>query len=244
MSRPERIRLDRLLSNLGYGSRREVHQMLARGLVSMSGEAVRKPDLHLELVPALRGLLKVRGEELDPLPGLTLIMHKPLGLSCSHDGGGVVYDLLPERWRLRTPPISTVGRLDKNTSGLLLLTDDGELLHRIASPKQALYKRYRAKLDRPLRGNEAEVFGSGTLILNGETKPLLPARFEPLSPNSALVGIAEGRYHQVRRMFAAVGNHVISLHRECVGALELPPDLAEGQFRALSQDELGRVFLP
>ena len=127
--------------------------------------------------------MTVDGEPLDPPPGLALMLHKPLGVTCSHkEAGPLVYDLLPERWRRRDPAISTVGRLDKETSGLLLLTDDGALLHRIISPRSHVAKRYVATLDRPLRGDEAEIFASGTLMLEGEDKPLAAGRAEEPSP--------------------------------------------------------------
>lgn len=245
MSRPrkQQVRLDRLLANLGYGSRREVQGLLASGAVALDGESARRGEEKLPLEPALRARLRVGGEELDPLPGLTLMMNKPVGLTCSHSEqqGPLVYELLPQRWQRREPPISTVGRLDKETSGLLLLTDDGSLLHRIQAPKSAVPKRYRALLARPLAGNEGEAFASGDLMLQGEEKPLLPARLEILSPTEAVLEIVEGRYHQVRRMFAAVGNHVEQLRRESVGGLSLG-GLPEGQFRVLDAEDMAAIF--
>jgi 16S rRNA pseudouridine516 synthase len=153
-----------------------------------------------------------------------------------------VYDFLPSRWRHRDPVISTVGRLDKETSGLLLMTDDGALLHQIISPKKHVAKHYVATLARPLRGDETAVFASGTLMLEGETKPLLPAALEVHAPISASVTITEGRYHQVRRMFAAVGNHVEALHRDRIGALSLPADLGPGEYRSLTPTDVAAIF--
>jgi 16S rRNA pseudouridine516 synthase len=124
------------------------------------------------------------------------------------------------------------------------MTDDGNLLHRIISPRANVSKRYHVTLDRPLKGDEAEIFASGTLMLEGEDKPLLPAQMEVLSPLSAHVTVTEGRYHQVRRMFAAVGNHVTALHRNRIGALDLPEDLAPGQFRIMSEADLALVLPP
>jgi 16S rRNA pseudouridine516 synthase len=176
---------------------------------------------------------------------MAVMLHKPLGVTCSHkEAGPLVYDLLPARWRRRDPALSTVGRLDKDTSGLLLLTDDGALLHKIISPKSHLAKRYRATLARPLTGDEGAVFAAGTLMLEGEDKPLLPAALEPLSPTEAALTITEGRYHQVRRMFAAVGNHVQSLHRERVGGLALPADLEPGGYRLMTAGDLQALFGP
>ena len=174
---------------------------------------------------------------------MALMMHKPLGVTCSHkEAGALVYDLLPLRWRRREPPLSTIGRLDKETSGLLLFTDDGDLLHRVISPKSNVPKRYLATLDRPLTGDEAATFAAGTLMLDGEDKPLRPAELEVISPVSARITVHEGRYHQVRRMFAAVGNHVTALHRESMGGLILPDDLKPGAYRLLGPADLADLL--
>jgi 16S rRNA pseudouridine516 synthase len=237
------IRLDRLLANLGYGSRRQVQDMVDAGWVAFDGDLVARADVKVPLVDDLPARLKVRGAPLDPPPGLVLMLNKPLGVTCSHkEDGALVYDLLPERWRRRDPGISTVGRLDKDTSGLLLLTDDGALLHRIISPRAKVSKRYRVTLDRPLAGDEAAVFASGQLKLESDDKPLLPAALEVLSPTEVLLTIDEGRYHQVRRMFAAIGNHVAELHRDRIGGLELPADLAPGAYRLMTQADVGAVL--
>ncbi|HET9160080.1 MAG TPA: pseudouridine synthase [Caulobacteraceae bacterium] len=242
MSKP--VRLDKLLANLGYGSRREVQMLVAAGQVSLDGVVVDAADLKVAPDPDLTERLKVRGAPVDPPPGLVLMMHKPLGVVCSHkEDGALVYDLLPERWRRRDPAISTVGRLDKDTSGLLLLTDDGDLLHRIISPKAHVAKRYRVTLDRPLSGQEQRIFAAGGLMLEGETKPLAPAQLEPIDERSAHLTVREGRYHQVRRMFAAIGNHVAALHRDRIGGLDLPPDLAPGAYRRLEDADLDAIFI-
>lgn len=235
------VRLDRLLANLGYGSRREVAAIVKAGRVCLDGVPLQRADARIELADAAR--LIVGRHPIDPLPGVVVMLNKPLGVTCSHkETGPLVYDLLPERWRRRDPPLSTVGRLDKETSGLLLLTDDGGLLHRIISPKSEISKTYRARLAYAPRGDEAAIFASGTLMLEGEEKPLLPARLDVVDPQTIRVTISEGRYHQVRRMFAAVGNHVEALHREAVGGLVLPEDLEEGALTVLSQSEVDRVF--
>ena len=149
---------------------------------------------------------------------------------------------LPPRWRRRDPAISTIGRLDKATTGLLLLTDDGDLLHRVISPKRHVKKTYRAKLARPLSGSETGLFASGTLMLDGEAKPLAPADLGVLSPTEVLLTVTEGSYHQVRRMFAAVGNHVEALHRQSLGGLSLPDNLAPGQWTLLNTPEIDKIF--
>jgi len=232
-----------MLANLGYGSRREVQNMVRSGRVTFEGEPLDDPDQRLAIKPELSERMRIDGKPLDPPPGLTLMLHKPLGVTCSHkETGPLVYDLLPERWRRRDPALSTIGRLDKETSGLLLLTDDGALLHRIISPRNHVSKRYHVTLDRPLRGNEAEILASGTLLLEGDDKPLLPVAMETLTETSATVTLTEGRYHQVRRMFAAMGNHVTVLHRDRIGGLDLPADLAPGQYRIAREGDLAQVL--
>jgi 16S rRNA pseudouridine516 synthase len=242
---PVSLRLDRLLANLGYGSRREVQQIIKAGLVSLDGVILEGSDQRIAVTSDLTVRMSVDYEPLDPPPGLALMLHKPVGVTCSHkEQGPLVYKLLPERWRRREPAISTVGRLDKDTSGLLLLTDDGALLHKIISPRNQIAKRYDVTLDRPLRGDEEKIFASGELLLEGELKPLLPAQLEARSATRATVTLTEGRYHQVRRMFAAVGNHVTALHRDRVGSLMLPDDLPAGQYRILGETDLSLVLRP
>ena len=233
------MKLVKHLANLGYGSRKEVAWMFREGRVTdAAGEVLYADD------PLEHDQVRVDGQPLDPSPGLVLMLHKPAGYTCStKDKGRIVYDLLPERFRLRDPVLSTVGRLDRETTGLLLMADDGGLLHRIVSPKSKLAKVYEATLAQDLRGDEAALFASGTLLLEGEHKPLLPAELEVTGPRSARLTLHEGRYHQVRRMFAATGNHVEALHRPQVGGLALD-GLPEGQWRALDAADLDRLFNP
>ena len=242
MSKVPTVRLDKLLANLGYGSRREIEQMARAGDIILDGVPLTDAAQRVAAPRDLPGRMQVRGKPVDPPQGVILMLHKPLGVTCSHkEAGELVYDLFPLRWRRREPALSTVGRLDKETSGLLLLTDDGPLLHRIISPRRHVAKRYRATLARPLNGDEAALFAAGTLMLEGEDKPLAPAELEPISANEAYLVLHEGRYHQIRRMFAAVGNHVDALHRDKVGSLTLPDDLPAGQWRIL--DEAGVVAI-
>ena len=233
------MKLLRTIANLGYGSRRDVTAMIREGRVTDARGEV----LYADDEPA-HADVRVDGEPLDPPAGLLLMLHKPVGYTCStKDRGRLVYDLLPPRFARRSPQLSTVGRLDRDTSGLLLLTDDGALLHRIISPKSKLPKVYEATLAQPLRGDAATVFASGTLMLESEKTPLLPAELELLSPARARLTLHEGRYHQVRRMFAALGNHVEALHRSRVGGLDLG-DLAEGQWRVLGLEDREQLFPP
>jgi len=243
MTAAKSVRLDKLLANLGYGSRREIQGLARAGAILLDGAEVPDAGDRIALGADLPSRLTIDGVPVDPLPGLCLMLHKPLGVTCSHkEAGPLVYGLLPERWRRRDPPLSTVGRLDKETSGLLLLTDDGALLHRIIAPKANVAKRYRVTLDRPLDGTEAAVFASGTLMLEGEDRPLLPVQLEVEDPTHCAVTLTEGRYHQVRRMFAAVGNHVVALHRDRIGGLDLPTDLPAGGYRVMNETDVAAVF--
>lgn len=237
------VRLDKLLANLGYGSRREIQNLARAGAIRLDRVPVTDAAGRIALDADLPERMTVDGQRIDPLPGLCLMLHKPVGVTCSHkEAGPLVYGLLPERWRRRDPPLSTVGRLDKETSGLLLLTDDGALLHRIIAPKANVSKRYRVTLDRPLRGDAAALFASGTLVLEGEDRPLLPVALDPQDATHCAVTLTEGRYHQVRRMFAALGNHVTALHRDRVGGLDLPADLEPGGYRVLTGADSAALF--
>jgi len=231
------MKLVKLIANLGYGSRKEVTLMFREGRITdPDGEVLYADDK----VPHEH--IRIDDEPLDPPAGLVLVMNKPLGATCSRkDIGRVVYDLLPPRYRVRDPALSTVGRLDRDTCGLLLFTDDGALLHRIISPKARVAKVYEATLANDLRGGEGALFASGTMMLESETDPLEPVVLDVLEPRRARVTLTEGRYHQVRRMFAAVGNHVESLSRISVGALTLD-NLQPGEWRALEEHEIARIF--
>ena len=233
------MKLVKLIANLGYGSRKDVTQLFRAGRITDADGEVLYAD---DVVPHEN--IRVDDEPLDPPPGLVLMLNKPLGVTCSRkDPGRVVYDLLPPRFNVRTPALSSVGRLDRDTTGLLLFTDDGALLHRIISPKAHVAKVYEATLAQDLRGDEGVLFASGSLMLESEKEPLAPAQLQVLGPRHARLTVTEGRYHQVRRMFAAAGNHVETLQRVAVGALTLG-DLPLGEWRALDADEVAAVFAP
>lgn len=226
-----KVRLDRLLSQATDLSRKFAKQAIRKGEVCIDGEQVRDPGL---LVPE-DTVLEWQDEHIG-LPGhVYLMMHKPLGMVCARSDPEhvTVLDLLPEDLAER---VHIVGRLDKDTTGLLLLTDDGAWSHRISSPKHACAKRYRAQLADPLEESAVARFAEG-LLLRGEEKPTLPALLTGVGEREAIVVIEEGRYHQVRRMFAAVGNRVERLHREQIGGLELDLSLKPGHWRELSERE-------
>lgn len=222
-------RLDQLLANLGYCSRSEARDWVASGAVAVRRAVA--DDFSAKANPAD---VTVDGDPLDHPDGLLLLLNKPLGLVCSHElrEGPNVYSLLPERWRRRNPIVTSVGRLDKDTSGLLLLTDLSPLVHRLTSPKHKVPKVYRATVDRDLAPGLVELFASGTIQLEDEKAPCAPAGLKIISPREAEVTLTEGKYHQVRRMFAAGGATVLTLHREKFGELTLG-DLAPGTWREL-----------
>lgn len=223
------MRLTRYLGNLGYGARKAIEADFRHGhIIRVDGSPLGPRD------SAAHDDVLYHGEPLDPAPGMLVMLNKPAGYTCSRrDHGPLVFDLLPPRWLARKPALSTVGRLDAETTGLLLLTDDGQRLHRLTSPKSGTEKVYEVTLARPLSGREAAAFAAGTMMLKGEDKPLKPAGFSATGEKNATVTLTEGRYHQVRRMFAALGNHVEALHRSRVGPYTLS-DLKEGNWRVIS----------
>ena len=176
--------------------------------------------------------IKVNKEALDA-ETITILLNIPAGVICSHnDPGSLIFSLIPSRWNNRNPKMSTIGRLDIDTTGAIILTDDGALNHRLTSPKNDVTKIYEVKLAEPLKGDEAEIFASGELMLNGETKPLQPAKLEVINPKLARLEICEGKYHQVKRMFASTGNKVMNLHRLNFAGFEVD-DLKEGEYKFL-----------
>lgn len=225
-------RLDQLLANLGYCSRREARGWIQAGRVTVRGHVA--DDFGAKADPAD---VRVDGEPLDHPAGLLLLVHKPVGLVCSHDEreGPNVYSLLPPRWRVRNPQVTSIGRLDKDTSGLLLLTDRSELVHRLTSPKHKVPKVYRATVNTDLAPALVPLFAGGTLLLPDEKTPCAPAELRIVSLREAELTLTEGRYHQVRRMFASQGAEVLTLHRARFGHLELG-DLPAGQWRELPPD--------
>ncbi len=232
------MKLVKHISNLGYGSRKEVTQMFRQGRISdAAGDVLYADDV------TTHENIRVDEEPLDPPSGMLLMLHKPAGYTCStKDKGRLVYDLLPDRFRIRSPVLAPIGRLDKETTGLLLMTDNGDLLHRIISPKNKLPKVYEATLASPLRGDEVELFASGEMMLETENTALAPAVLQPMAELRVRLTIIEGRYHQIRRMFAAVGNHVVSLHRSEIGALNLG-SLAGGEYRLLNDQDQAKLFV-
>lgn len=228
-------RLEKILSNLGYGARKDVGYWVRSGWVTVEGEPAKSASQKV-----LASQVMLEGKALDHPYGLTLVYHKPLGAVCSRkEDGRLIYADFPERWLGRKPALSSVGRLDKETSGLLILTDDGALNHQLTSPKYDISKTYAVTLAEPFQGDEMEKLASGTLMLDADDRPCKAAELEITGEKSANLVLHEGRYHQVRRMFAALGNHVVSLERIKIGALSLSSLCLEaGEYRIFESNEL------
>lgn len=224
------MRLDKFICKSTELSRSEARRAIAAGEARVNGE----PVTHEAAQVHENNLVTLAGQRLEPRPFRYLMMHKPAGTLCSNVDG--VYPSL-FRWLEidRPDELHIVGRLDADTTGLVLLTDDGRWSFTITRPEQHCAKVYRVGLRDPLAEHVAARFAQG-LWLQGETKPTQPARVEASGPREALLTITEGRFHQVKRMFAAVGNRVIRLHREQIGGIRL--NVPPGQWRALSRAEI------
>ena len=227
------IRLDKFLSEASPYSRRDVRGLVKRGAVAVNGVPAKAPDMK---VNENQDVICVNGEHIIYRKFIYLMMNKPQGyLSATEDDRDpVVIDLLPEEYRHFSP--FPVGRLDKDTEGLLLLTNDGQFDHELMSPRKNLFKRYYAELDKPAVEEDITCFASGMEFKEFTAKP---ARLEidPDDPRKVFVEIAEGKYHQVKRMCERVGKTVIFLKRVAIGPLQLDGTLATGQVRELTQEE-------
>lgn len=230
-------RLDKVISNLGYGSRKDVKSFVKKGLIEVDGVVVKDNGMAIDPEKAV---IKINGEEVFYRKYIYLMMNKPAGvISATHDNRDeTVIDLLYVDHQVFEP--FPVGRLDKDTVGLLLLTNDGELNHRLISPKWHVDKVYYAKIDKKVDQKDVEDFKNGITLDDGYK--CMEAKLEIISAtdegSEIRVTIQEGKYHQVKRMFEAVGKKVTYLKREEFGGLTLDSDLEEGEYRGLSDEEL------
>jgi 16S rRNA pseudouridine516 synthase len=229
------MRLDRYLSETTELSRSLAKKAMHREEVRMDGQVVKNPALQVDSHQRVTW----KGQVLELVGLRYLMLNKPAGVECSARRG--LYPLIGELVDLpHAQRLQTVGRLDVDTTGLILLTDDGQWSHRVTSPRRRTGKVYRVSLAEPLTGDELEEavarFAQG-LVLDGEEKPTRPAELLMREPRVAELTLHEGKYHQVKRMFAAIGHHVEALHRESIGPLSLE-SLAEGEWRELTDDEV------
>lgn len=230
-------RLDKLISDSGKYSRREAKQLVREGRVTVNGVLPLSAEEKFD--PETASVL-VDGERLNCAELRYIIMNKPGGiLSATEDRTQeTVIDLLPKE--LQRIGLFPVGRLDKDTTGLLILTNDGTFAHSVISPKRHVAKRYRASVDGVLDEGDAAAFESGMTLADGYV--CLPAHLEIVRPSVGVVTVFEGKYHQVKRMFASRGKYVTSLHRLSIGSLELPVELKPGQFAELSAPDREKVY--
>lgn len=226
-------RLDKVLAATGRWSRREVKELVRRGRVAVDGRIAASAEEKLDPEEAE---IRVDGERVDCARYTYVMLHKPAGvLTATEDSRqATVLDLLPAAWRKKG--LSPVGRLDKDTEGLLLLTDDGELNHRLLSPKFHVDKTYYARVAEDLEPSDAEAFAAGMTL--GDGLVCRPAGLELLSARECLVTLTEGKFHQVKRMLAARGKPVTYLKRLSMGPLRLDENLAPGAYRLLTEEEL------
>lgn len=232
------LTLERLLSSLGFGSRKESRALVRMGLVELDGKIEEDPFVEYEKRP---DFITVNGEEIPTFEELYLMMHKPLDFECSHNPRyhDSVYSLLPARFL--GMDIRSVGRLDVDSSGLLLLSNKGDFIHRLESPKKGVLKRYEVVLARPLEKSQEDQLMSGVLLKN-EKKEVLARSLKKITETQVEIEIGEGLYHQVRRMFAAVGNHVEKLQRLSIGPLSLDPLLKPREWRYLTSAEVNQLM--
>lgn len=231
-------RLDKIISATGKKSRREVREMVRQGRVLVDGKPAPAADMKVDPQTAV---ILLDGEPLGYEKFTYVMLYKPAGvLTATEDRRQeTVLDLLPPELRRRA--LSPVGRLDKDTEGLLLLTNDGQLAHRLLSPKSHVDKVYYARVDGALEPGDIAAFAAGMTL--GDGLECLPAGLEILSPTEAFVTLREGKFHQVKRMLAARGKPVLYLKRLSMGRLRLDPALAPGAWRMLTEEERSALNL-
>ena len=229
-----RLRLDKFLSHAGYGSRKETGAMIRSGRVSLDGRTVRDPGIN-----TCTGMVAVDGVEVQAVTHLYLMMHKPAGILTQAESRNVgsVLDLLPDICVKRK--CMPVGRLDKDTTGILLLTTDGVLAHRLISPRRHVDKVYHVSTDSVISEEDRTAFAQGIRLKDFTA---LPAELRIIGNCEALVTVHEGKYHQIKRMFASRGLNVTRLHREAFGPLSLDPRLQPGMYRELSEEEIFTLY--
>lgn len=229
------MRLDKFLSNNSPYSRSEISKLIKQGRVEVAGRPASSPS---QKVDVDNDTVYLDASPVCPQADVYIMLNKPAGYVCAnHDGEHpTVLDLLVGRINPLSRPLQIAGRLDIDTTGLVLLTTDGHWNHAITAPGKRCGKRYYVETESPIDDNTLLSMQNG-ILLHNDTKPTLPADIEKLSDNSARLSIYEGRYHQVKRMFAACNNHVVTLHRQSVGPITLDSSLQPGEFRHLTSVE-------
>ena len=240
------MRLSELLYSQGFGTRRLCAGLIENGLVTVRGEVLSEPATEID-VSTWPVAYTVQGQSWEYQQRAYVMLSKPAGYECSHRPGAwpSVYTLLPAPLRQRPTPgkvqgVQAVGRLDQDTTGMLLLSDDGAFIHRMNSPRHHVPKVYEVTTKHPLDERQITRLKAG-VVLDDDPKPVAAADAQALGEHHLQLTLTEGKYHQVKRMVAAVGNRVEALHRSRIGGLALPADLAPGEWRWLCQDELASL---
>ena len=232
-----KIRLDKFLADMGLGTRSEVKKEIHKGQVRVNGIPERSPEYKLDIQ---KDLVEVDGRQISYAQQEYYMLNKPAGVvSATEDKKDMtVLDLIQEKQRKDLFP---VGRLDKDTEGLLLITNDGLLAHQLLSPKKHVKKTYFVRVENPVSPEDIKILEEGVDI--GEEKRTLPAEISCLSPekNSLCLTIKEGKFHQIKRMFQAVDNKVLYLKRLSMGSLTLDETLDPGEYRPLTKEEIERL---
>lgn len=240
------MRLSELLYSQGFGTRRLCAGLIENGLVTVRGEVLSEPATEIDVSTSPVDYT-VQGQSWEYQQRAYVMLNKPAGYECSHRPGAwpSVYTLLPAPLRQRPTPgkvqgVQAVGRLDQDTTGLLLLSDDGAFIHRMNSPRHHVPKVYEVTTKHPLDERQITRLKAG-VVLDDDPKPVAAADAQALGEHHLQLTLTEGKYHQVKRMVAAVGNRVEALHRSRIGGLALPADLAPGEWRWLGEDELASL---
>ena len=235
------LTLERLVASIGFGSRKEARALIRAGMVELEGNVVDDPFVEFKTRPEV---ITVNGEEVPTVEKLYIMMDKPLDVECSHNARDhqSIYSLLPDRFTAMG--LQSVGRLDADSSGLILLSNQGDFIHKVESPKKGYLKRYRVTLAREFTLQQKEELLRG-VMLKDERRPVLARELSQESltidgqqVETVVISIGEGLYHQVRRMFAAVGNHVMTLSREAIGPVTLDETLGKGGWRFMTEAEV------
>jgi len=228
-------RIDKIISEQTYYTRKEIKKLISKGMVYVNREQVKKPEIKYD---ESNISININGEEIEVKKHVYLLLNKPKGyISATEDNSqNTVLDLVPEKYKNRN--LFPAGRLDKDTTGLMLITDDGEFAHNILSPRKHVKKEYEVMLDIPVTAAMVKGFKEGVNLNDGECKS---ADLEITGEYTAKVIIIEGRYHQIKRMFGCYGAKVIGLNRICMGNLYLPKELKLGEIREATQNELQKI---
>jgi len=231
-----KIKVGKFLSSKGYGSRKEIKKAIKNKQILEDSIIVE--DFNTLVTPSK---VLFNGEKIKFYDKINIVINKPRGYTCARVGDDSIFKLLPKIWLNRNPKINTAGRLDKDTTGMLIITDDGLLLHKIISPKHMVSKIYKVKLENKIGPRVKDIFESGELTIKNESKPCKPVLFNQIDSFNVTLTMYEGKYHQIKKMFTACDNKVIELSRIQLGSLTIE-NLNIGEWRELAKEDIGSLF--